>query len=115
MKAKYNYFSMVYYFIWRRSIFLLAFARSQLHKDEAFQASSPKTLKAGPSGSASFFALCPSCGGDDLQTSAGMALTAARLPSVPVIPAEGGIPPASDLLTKRGGTRRPGGFPPSRE
>ncbi|MFD2499105.1 hypothetical protein ACFSTI_10065 [Rhizorhabdus histidinilytica] len=46
---KYLFFNGLKIF-WRRSNFSLAFSSSQLHKERAFQASSPKTFKAGPLG-----------------------------------------------------------------
>jgi len=61
MKAKNTYLSMSYGKFSRGCIFSLANIPSHLHKDRAFQASSPKTFRAGPHGPALFlmFAMRP--------------------------------------------------------
>jgi hypothetical protein len=56
VKVKCHLFSIAWYFSSKKFNFWLAIIRSQVHKDRAFQASSPKTFKAGPFGIGLFFA-----------------------------------------------------------
>ena len=55
MKVKYTTLSISCKKMVRRANFSLAIYRSQLHKERAFQASSPKTFRADPSGERPFF------------------------------------------------------------